>query len=271
VMHDHRLDLRAVPMTAEGLDVQALEQLLEALAREGKRARLLYTIPTFHNPTGFSLAAPARRTLVELAVRHGFLIVEDDVYRELAYDRPALPSLFGMAPRGTVLRMGSFAKTLAPGLRLGWLNASAAQVRRLADGGLRDSGGSPNFFAGMMVAALCESGVFDRQVSRLKGEYRMRRDVLAAALIEHLPNTFSFAVPGGGFFMWLQGPPELDAERLAARAEAHKVTFIPGGRFCIDGGGRSALRLAFSQMKPGDLAEGARRLGDAIREELANR
>jgi DNA-binding transcriptional MocR family regulator len=271
VMHDHRLDLHAVPMDAEGLDMSALERTIEILIQADKRPRLLYTIPTFHNPSGISLSPTRRQALVGLAIEHGFLIVEDDVYRELVYEGTAPPSLFGLAPRGVVLRMGSFAKTLAPGLRLGWINGSPEQVRRFADGGLRDSGGSPNFFIGMMVAALCQSGTFEQQVSRLRHEYRARRDALAAALRTHLPSSCRFAVPNGGFFLWVYGPETLDAERLATRAESHKVTFIPGGRFSIDGGNRHAFRLAFSQMKPEDLAEGARRLGEAVREELGNR
>ena len=115
-----------------------------------------------------NLSEARRRALVDLAVEHGLLVLEDDVYRELAYDGTAPPSLFGLAPRGTVIRMGSFAKSLAPGLRLGWVNCSAAQARRFADGGLRDSGGAPNFSAAMMVAALCRAGDFDTHGERLR-------------------------------------------------------------------------------------------------------
>jgi 2-aminoadipate transaminase len=137
ILQDHQLDLRPVPTDAEGLRVDVLAEQLQQLSAAGQRARLLYTIPTFHNPTGVNLSEARRRALVDLAVEHGLLVVEDDVYRELAYDGTAPPSLFGLAPRGTVIRMGSFAKSLAPGLRLGWVNCSAAQARRFADGGLR--------------------------------------------------------------------------------------------------------------------------------------
>ena len=145
----------------------SLLTLCVGLARSGKRARLLYTIPTFHNPTGVNLSLARRQAVIDLAVQHDLLIIEDDVYRELAYDGPALPSLFSMAPRGTVMRLGSFAKSLAPGLRLGWLHCSAAQARRLADGGLRDSGGTPSYAIGMMVSALCHSGDYDAHVRPL--------------------------------------------------------------------------------------------------------
>jgi DNA-binding transcriptional MocR family regulator len=266
ILRDHKLDLRAVPLDAHGLDIDALRDMLDTLARAGRGARMIYTIPTFHNPTGVSLSLDRRRAFVDLAAERHLLIVEDDVYRELSYDRPAPPSLFSMARRGTVLRLGSFAKTLAPGLRLGWINGEASQLRRLVDGGLRDSGGGPSFFAGMMVAALCRSGEFDAQVARLRAVYAERRNALAAALTAHLPEGCRFDVPAGGFFIWVSLPPHVDAEALLARAEAHQVTFIPGGRFCIDGRGTSHLRVAFSQMKPEALVEGARRLGAALKD-----
>ncbi|MGE0463591.1 MAG: PLP-dependent aminotransferase family protein [Vicinamibacterales bacterium] len=264
ILRDHHLDLRAVPMDENGLRMDALDAILAQLDREGTRARLLYTIPTFHNPTGVNLAMDRRRALVDTAVRHGFLILEDDVYRELSYDDPSPPSLFSLAPRGVVLRMGSFAKSLAPGLRLGWLNCSAEHAQRFAEGGLRDSGGAPNFTAAMMVAALCRSGDFDAHVARLRATYRERRDALAAALARHLPEGCTFATPGGGYFIWVTLPSGVDADDVLRAADAHRVAFIPGRRVSIDGRGRGCLRLAFSLMKPARMEEGARRLGAAI-------
>lgn len=266
ILRDHRLELIAVPTDAEGLRTDLLARTLDELASAGRRPRLLYTVPTFHNPTGVNLSSDRRREAVDLAVRHGFLILEDDVYRELAYDLPAPPSLFSTAPRGTVMRLGSFAKALAPGLRLGWINCSAGQARRFADGGLRDSGGAPNFASAMMVAALCRTGDFDAHVARLRVAYRERRDRLASALAEHLPPGCTFTTPGGGYFIWVELPPHIDGEALLERARSHRVSFIPGGRLCIDGRGRHCLRLAFSLMKPDALEDGARRLAAVIRD-----
>jgi DNA-binding transcriptional MocR family regulator len=264
-MRDHGLDVQAVPMDEQGLRVDALDEALHALERAGKRVGLIYTIPTFHNPTGRSLERSRRRQLAELAAARDVLVVEDDVYRELAYDDDAPPSLFGLARRGTVLRLGSFAKSLAPGLRLGWMNGSAEHLHRLSDGGLRDSGGGPNFTAGMMAASFCESGAFDTHVSQLCAEYRRRRDALCAALSNSLPAGCAFTIPRGGFFVWVTLPAAVRAADLLARAEAReRVSFVPGDPFSIDGSGRSSLRLAFSLMKPDALAEGARRLGAAV-------
>jgi DNA-binding transcriptional MocR family regulator len=264
ILRDHGLDLRPVPTDAEGLRVDVLATALQQLAASGQRARLLYTIPTFHNPTGVNLAAARRRALVDLAAEYDLLIVEDDVYRELTYEGAAPPSLFSLARRGTVMRLGSFAKTLAPGLRLGWINCSTTQAKRFADGGLRDSGGAPNFSMAMMVAALCQAGDFDRHGERLRAAYRERRDALAAALRDTLPPEASFEVPGGGYFIWVSLPDRIDTEALLSRADAYRVAFIPGARLSADGANRNALRLSFALMKPPQLTEGARRLGELI-------
>ena len=264
ILRDHRLELRSVPTDRDGMQVDALEDQLRETARQGRRARLIYTIPTFHNPTGVNLSPERRQRLVDLAAAHGLIVLEDDVYRELAYDGISPPSLFSIAPRGTVIRMGSFAKSLAPGLRLGWANCSAEQARRFSDGGLRDSGGAPNFSAAMMVAALCAAGDFDAHGVRLREAYRERRDALAGALRQSLPGGCTFTVPGGGYFIWVTLPPHVDAEALLQHADQNKVSFIPGTRLTVDGRGRSALRLSFALMKPPALIEGARRLCQVI-------
>src|SRR5262245_9478194 len=265
ILRDHPLDLVPVPADADGIQVDALATTIAELRKTNRPPRLLYLVPTFHNPTGVSLSAERRTTLVELAAAEELLIVEDDVYRELAYDGPAPPSLWSIAPSGTVARLGSFAKSLAPGVRLGWLTADRALVGRIAGSGLVDSGGGVNHFAAMVVAALCSSGLFEAQVARLRAAYRAQRDTLLEGLAEHLPPGCIWEVPAGGFFVWVRLPPGLDAAELLPHAEAAGVAYLPGERFFVGGGEANALRLAFSLYAPEELVEAARRLGQAIR------
>ena len=265
IMRDHPLDLVPVPVDDQGLNVEALQAALARLRREGRRARLLYTIPTFHNPTGVSLSPQRRQALVDLAANEGLLIVEDDVYRELAYDGPAAPSLWRLAPPGTVARLGSFAKTLAPGLRVGFITGPANLVERIALSGLRDSGGGASHFAAMLVGSFCGLGLYDQHVAHLRAAYRARRDALLNALEADMPAGVRCAPPGGGFFVWLTLPAGLDASRLLPAAEAAGMSFIPGANFHLDGRGPNTLRLAFSLYPPDQLAEGGRRLARAIR------
>src|SRR5207248_176376 len=205
-----------------------------------------------------------RRALVELAAAEGLLVVEDDAYRELAYDGPAPPSLWSLAPAGTVIRLGSFSKAVAPGLRLGWLTADAATVARFAHGGLLDSGGGINQFTACAVAAFCQAGRFEPQVARLRAAYRTRRDALVGALRVYLPPACRWRAPAGGFFAWVHLPDGLDAGALLPRAVDAGVAYLPGALCHLDGGGAETLRLAFGLYPPEELAEAGRRLGAVV-------
>lgn len=263
ILRDHRLDVIPIATDEEGLRVNALQHELAELKRAGKQVKFLYIIPTFHNPTGRNLSEGRRRGLVKIAAQEHLLIVEDDVYRELAYEEPALPSLWSLAPDGVVLRMGSFAKSLAPGVRLGWLTGKGEHIQRMALGGLRDSGGGVNHFTAMVIAAFCEHGMFDAQVEQLRAAYRERRDALSEAIARELPQA-NFVKPGGGFFIWLNFPDGMDTQVLRARAPEHGVDFIHGARFFVEGGGTNSLRVAFSLYSPEELQEAMRRLRKAL-------
>ncbi len=270
IMRDHAVEIVGVPLDEEGLQLGALQAALAELRTAGKRARLLYTIPTFHNPAGVSLSAKRRQELLEIAAEHGLVIVEDDVYRELVYEGQAPPAIWALEGEAPVVRLGSFSKTLAPGLRVGWINASGSLLERLAASGVLESGGCVSQFAASVVGRLLASGGYDEHVAVLRRVYAARRDALAAALREHLPAGCTFALPAGGFFIWLGLPPGLLATGLLPVAEARGVAFAPGARFCSDADDRS-LRLAFSLYDEQTLQEGARRLGAAVTAAQAGR
>ena len=158
IIADHPVDVVGVPLDAEGLDVDALESAIREVRASGRRPRLLYTVPTFHNPAGVSLSAPRRLRLLELARREDLVLVEDDVYRELAYEGEAPPALRALDPAAPVVRLGSFSKSLAPGLRLGWIDAPPALRERLSADGVLESGGCVSQFSAHLVAALLAAG-----------------------------------------------------------------------------------------------------------------
>jgi 2-aminoadipate transaminase len=268
ILRDHPLNLVAVPVDQDGLIVEALQQTLADLWRDGVRPRLLYTIPTFHNPTSVCLSPARRQALVRLAAAADFVIVEDDVYRELAYDAPAPPSLWSLAP-DRVIRMGSFAKSLAPGVRLGWLTGPAPLITRIADGGLLDSGGGINHFAALVVNELCHNGAYEAQITRLKQAYTTQRNALLTALGDFMPPGCRWYAPGGGFFAWLFLPEGLDTRQLLPHAEAGGVAYLPAATFCLDNRLPNALRLSFSLYGPEELTEGVRRLAQTVAAELA--
>jgi DNA-binding transcriptional MocR family regulator len=156
-------------------------------------------------------------------------------------------------------------------LRLGWLTAGSDLGARLAGSGLLDCGGGHNHYTALVVAALCAAGDYDEHIAGLRDAYRDRRDTLTESLASALPPGSRVRVPGGGYFVWADlpagpaGNPCADVDALRPLAEAAGVSFIPGTRFYLDGGGRGQLRLAFSLYPPAELAEAARRLGAALR------
>jgi len=266
IFRDHGLELVPAPGDDNGLRTDRLAATLDDLARQGRRPRFLYLVPTFGNPTGINLADERRVVLVALAREHGLLILEDDTYRELWYEVPSPRSLQSLAGPGAVVRLGSFSKLLAPGLRLGWLIAAPEMVQRCAGSGLLDSGGGVSHFSAHVVAAYLGLGFLDGHIEVLRATYRARRDALADALARFMPDGCSWKVPGGGFFVWLRLPEGFDSTTLLPEAEKMGVSFVPGPRFCTGEGGERFLRLAFSLLPEAELIEGARRLGGVMRE-----
>ncbi len=266
ILRDHPVDLVPLAFDGGGIRTDAAAETIDRLRGAGRRVRMLYTIPTYHNPTGITLDVGRRRDLVSLAADAGVTIVEDDVYRELGYDGATPPSLWSIAAPGAVVRLGSFSKTLAPGLRLGYLTADASIARRIVDIGILDSGGGIAHLSALTVAAYATRNDYPAHVDDLRALYRARRDALLAALAEHLPGA-SWTQPRGGFFTWVTLPDGLDATALLPAAEARGVAYVPGRRFYAQGdGGRSSLRLAFTRYAEADLAEAARRLGMTVRD-----
>jgi DNA-binding transcriptional MocR family regulator len=261
IFADHRLKVVPIPTDAHGLDVDALEAALAS-----QRPALLYTIPTHQNPSGFTLPQERRARLVELSVQHGFLIVADEVYHLLSYAAAPPPPLASFAESGAVLGLGSFSKILAPGLRLGWVQAAPQHMQRLYTSGLLDSGGGLNPFTSGLVRMVLEQGWQDEYLEHLHNVYRQRIKALHASLQEQLGDLVTYVVPTGGYFFWLQLPEAIDAARLFQRSVTYKVSFRPGVRFSSRDGLRNYLRLSFAYYDEAELSEGVRRLKAAMQE-----
>ena len=259
ILDRHPCRVVPVPLDDEGLDVAALERQLTALGQEGVRPKFLYTVPTFQNPTGLTLSLPRRHALLDLARRYDLLILEDEAYRDLAFDGALPPSLFALDSSGQVLRAGTYSKILAAGLRLGWILGPAALLARLS--ALKDDGGTSPF-ASYVTAAFTRAGELDPHILRLLDAYRLKRDLMLRALNRYFPPTVRWTVPAGGFFVWVTLPPGVHSAELLIRARAAGIDFLPG-RACFPDptAGAPYLRLAFSLTTPEQITEGIRRLG----------
>ena len=250
-------ELVPVGLDEDGLDVAELEERLAG----GLAPKLLYTIPDHQNPAGVSLAAERRPALVELARRHGFLVVEDVAYRELGFAGDTLPSLWSLAP-DVVVQAGTTSKTLFPGIRLGWAAGPGAVVDRLvAAKQLTDQ------CAGALGQRLFEEserrGWIDEQLARSRALYRRKCERMLAALERSLPESARWTTPRGGFFSWLT-LPGVDAVELAGRAADSGVAVVPGMLFFPDGRGRDGLRLSFSLVEEDLIDDGVERLGSLL-------
>ncbi|MFK3979444.1 PLP-dependent aminotransferase family protein [Micromonospora sp. NPDC050397] len=263
MLADHGVTLLPAPSDPDGIDPSATGELVQRLRREGHRVPLLYLVPTFGNPTGRSLAGPRRAELVAVAERTGLVLVEDDTYRELGYDGPAPPSLYSLAGDGVVVRLGSFSKTVAPGLRLGWLTAAPPLVAALARRGYVDSGGGVNHATALAMAEFARLGSYERHLASVRLRYREQRDALVAAVRQHLPEV-TFAVPSGGWFLWLRLPGPVTASALLPYAETDGVSYLPGTHFFVTDSGDEYVRLSYSLFGPETLVEGVRRLARAM-------
>jgi 2-aminoadipate transaminase len=261
IIEDCGLTLCEVPADPAGMDPTALDEAITSAVSAGRQVAFVVLTPTFHNPTGRTVGPTRRRELLQVAARRRVLVVEDDAYGELALTDDAPPaSLAGLAGGRGVVKLGSFAKTIGPGLRLGWLLAEPDVVARFVGQGVYDSGGSPNHLASLAVAVLLRDGHYDEHLRWLRTRLREQRDALLGALRAHLRGV-RIDRPDGGFFLWLRFPGRQSEPRLVADAARSGVAVAAGSRFgTVD---EPSVRLAYSFNSPDALAAAALRLADA--------
>ncbi len=265
IFRDHGLEPRAVPVDEAGIVPEALGDRIDRVTAAGRRVALVYTVPSHNNPTGRTTPAARRAALVAATEARGIPLVEDDPYREIFFDAPP-PALGSLGQEPGVIRLGSFSKLLAPGLRLGWLLASSERVTRLLEAGWLDSGGGPNHLTAMIVHRIALDGALERNLETVTRAYAERADALVRELRRVLPAGSRLDPPDGGFYVWVGLPGAVDTRELLPRAERAGVSFAPGSRFGVPGAPQPSdrIRLAFSGHSPERLREGARRLGRAL-------
>lgn len=256
----HGMRVLPVPVEADGMNVGVLADACD----RGEVPRLLYTIPNFQNPSGATLSLAKREALAELAQRHGFLVLEDDPYGRLRFEGEHLPGLFGLAgdERERVVFTSSFSKTVAPGLRVGYLVAPRDLAAKLAAAASRTYI-SPALLAQAAVHRLVADGHLPANVERVTALMRERRDAMLARL-PAMPEGTECTPPAGGFFCWMTLPEGLSADALFEPAKEAGVLYVKGSD-CFTEGGERSLRLAYSGVSPAEITEGMERLGAVFR------
>ena len=257
----HGPEIVDVPLDGEGLLTSVLREKLEGLRRQGRRCKLIYTIPNFQNPAGPTLSLKRRHELVALAQEYDTVILEDDAYGELRYEGEPQPSLYSLDTSGRVLRAGTLSKILGAGVRLGWVCASTQMIPVLQ--GFLFGGGVSPFTS--RVATWYMRDHMEEHVQVLIKVYRDKRDAMLRGLWEALEGTdVEISKPEGGFFIWIKLPTGTDQKRLLALAVQSRVQYTAGAAFFPNGGGERHIRLAFSYEPPEKCYEGARLMARAI-------
>ncbi len=248
----------SVPLRADGLDISALGELL---AR--KRAKLIYTVPNFQNPSGLSYSRENRSRVAGVLRGHDAFLVEDDPYGELRFMGDDLPSMREYLGDRVVL-LGTFSKTVSPGLRLGWICAQGDLMEKLVIA-KQAADLHSNYVAQRIVHQYLKDNDLDSHVATIKEAYGRQRDLMLSAVERHCPPEVQCTKPEGGMFLWMTLPEGVSSLELLDLAVRDKVAFVPGQAFYVDGGGANTLRLNFSNSDGDKIEEGISRLGSAIR------
>jgi DNA-binding transcriptional MocR family regulator len=256
--------IESVPLDDDGLDLARLEGLLA----QTPSPLLLYTIPTFQNPSGRTLSTDQRYALAELARAGKVLLFEDDPYRLVRYEGNPVPSMFELANGENVIFSCSFSKTGAPGLRVGYVILPPAIVAPIEDIAAQTYIGPP-LLPQAMLSQFIERGLFEKNIVSVCRELRARRDAMLESLAAEMPDGTRWSHPAGGYFLWLDFPPGVDCEAVDARAKEAGVVIVKGTDFYAGEGGEGSARLAFSFVSEDEIREGIRRLAAIVREAQA--
>jgi DNA-binding transcriptional MocR family regulator len=265
IFKSYQAEVDHVPMDENGLIPAALIEHIAALKAAGRTIKFLYTIPSFHNPAGVTLSGERRLEILEICRSNNILVLEDNPYGLLYFDKPA-PDAIRSLEREGVVYLGTFSKTLAPGFRVGWVLAPHAIREKLV---LANEAAvlSPSSFTQMVISEYLSTADWKGQISTFRGVYEERKNAMLSALDEYLPD-LTWTNPAGGFYVWLTLPEQVDSKAMLPRAVTELVAYTPGTAFFADGDGRRNMRLAFCYPTPENIRVGIRRLATVIRGEL---
>lgn len=259
----YECDFREVDTDADGMIMSSLEKTIQ----DNPKAKFIYVIPDFQNPSGRTWSLERRQALIDMAIQYDLVIVEDNPYGELRYEGDHLPAVKSLDKDGRVVFLGTFSKTFAPGLRIGWVAADDEllnkyiMVKQGAD--LQTSTISQR-----ELAEFIKTYSLDDHVEKIKVVYRKRRNLMIESMDKHFPKEAVYKVPQGGLFIWVELPKHVDTKALMKKAVAEKVAFVPGGSFFPNSDTVNTMRLNFSNMNEENIMIGIERLGKLLQAEL---
>jgi DNA-binding transcriptional MocR family regulator len=258
-----------VEMDKDGLVPEALRQAIKTLRYQGRKIKFLYLIPNYQNPAGVLLSADRRSEILDICRNEKIFIVEDNPYGLLGFDRPS-PNAMRAQDSENVIYLGSFSKTIVPGFRIGWALVPQALREKLVIAS-ESSILCPSNFAQMSISSYLADQPWRDQIASFVELYKVRRDAMLESLDSYFPKSATWTRPGGGFYVWVTLPPEIDTKAMMPKAIVAKVAYVPGTAFYADGLGSWSMRLSYCYPTPERIREGVKALAGVVEEEIERR
>ncbi len=264
--HQYEAKVVHVAMDENGLIPIALREAIAATRATGRKIKFLYLIPNYQNPAGVLLTAERRTEILEICREESIFVIEDNPYGLLGFDRPS-PNAMRAEDSENVLYLGSFSKTIAPGFRIGWALVPQALKEKLVIAS-ESSILCPSNFTQLAISSYLSDQPWRDQISSFTQLYKVRRDAMLETLEETFPVGATWTKPGGGFYVWVTLPPEIDTKAMMPKAIVSKVAYVPGTAFYADGFGSWSLRLSYCYPSPERIRDGVRSLAGVIKTEM---
>ena len=258
-----------VELDENGMVPEALRQAIKTLRYQGRRIKFLYLIPNYQNPAGVLLSPERRTEILEICREEKIFIVEDNPYGLLGFDRPS-PNAMRAQDSENVIYLGSFSKTIVPGFRIGWALVPQALREKLVIAS-ESSILCPSNFAQMAISSYLADQPWRDQIASFCKLYKDRRDAMLESLDQYFPKAATWTRPGGGFYVWVTLPPEIDTKAMMPRAIVAKVAYVPGTAFYADGFGSWSMRLSYCHPTPERIRDGIKALGGVVNQEMERR
>ena len=256
-----------IPLDNHGMRADLLDEKLNELKQINKMPKFIYIIPDFQNPAGITMPESRRIEIIDVAHKHNILIVEDSPYREIRFNGKPQRMMYELDGTGSVITLGTFSKTFAPGFRIGWVLAHEEIVDKFVVA-KQSADLCTSAFVQKIAASYLEKGLFDINVNKTINSYRQKRDAMLESFRLHMPHGVTWTEPEGGLFLFLTMPEHMDAEKLFPKAIEKNVAYVLGSAFFCDGSGKNSMRLNFSYVSIDEIKEGVKRLAEVIRQEM---
>ncbi|NIM46877.1 MAG: aminotransferase class I/II-fold pyridoxal phosphate-dependent enzyme, partial [Candidatus Aenigmarchaeota archaeon] len=254
-----------VSMDDDGMKIEELESKLKE--NKNKPFDIIYTVPTFQNPSGVTLSLERRKQILEIAKKYNLIILEDDPYSELRYSGKFIPPIKSLDKHDIVIYTSTFSKILSPGFRLGWVVANEKIIRKMV---IAKQGADlcTNTFVQWIAEEYLRSELIDKQIPKIRKMYKRKRDLMFKALEKHFPKGTKWTGPDGGMFLWVTLPGHINTKQMFEEAIKEKVAYVHGAAFCVDGKGHNSMRLNFSNAEDKKIDIGIKRLSKIIKKRL---